>query len=466
MSDDLAKPNFKHLSLIIGLAIAIAVGLLVIRWLSVGFVLGTDTFEHPYIEFVVALMGAGLFWLGLVACFRRYGLPSETVFFILFGIGLFGRIIFLGSTPIYEDDWNRYLWDGMVTAEGYNPYEYPPDVFLRVSPQAPQDIRDLQALSAGPGQGITTRINNPWLTTIYPPIAMAVFTVSSVIVPANLDALRILYLVIDGIGLFLLIKALQAFGRHPYWSLLYWLNPLIIYSVYNVAHMDIIMFPFLMASLVVIKTRPYWSAIFIGLAGAVKFWPLLLAPVLLRHYRSRPLIYVTAGALSGLVCLVLVLPMLLSLHENSGLVAYSNSWVRSSFIYPYLNSLLSVFGEQAARIVIAVFLAGLSFYLSLKPRIDVENVPALLMCLSLCLYLISPTGYPWYLLWVMPFFAFLPLYGLGLLTLMVGLYYVRYALAEREIYDVYTNILVPIQFGIPMIVLGFEAFYHRRKLKV
>ena len=354
----------------------------------------------------------------------------------------------------------------MVTAEGYNPYEYPPDVFLRVSPQAPQEIRDLQALSAGPGKGITTRINNPWLTTIYPPVAMAVFTLSAKIAPVNLDGLRLLYLVIEGLGLFLLIKALQAFDRHPFWSLLYWLNPLIIYSVYNVAHMDIIMFPFLMASLIVIKTRPFWSAIFIGLAGAVKFWPLLLAPVLLRHYRSRPFIFVSAGALSGLVCLVFVLPMLLSLNENSGLIAYSNSWVRSSFIYPYLQSLLNVFGDQAGRIVVASFLTVLSFYLALKPRIDVENLPVVLMCLTLCLYLISPTGYPWYLLWVMPFFAFLPLYGLGLLTLTVALYYVRYALAEREIYEVYTNILVPIQFGIPILVLGLESLYHRRKLQV
>ena len=72
--------------------------------------------------------------------------------------------MFVGSTPIYEDDWNRYLWDGAVTVEGYNPYEYAPEVTFVVGPEAPQDVKDLQALSGANG-GITGRINNPHLTT-------------------------------------------------------------------------------------------------------------------------------------------------------------------------------------------------------------------------------------------------------------------------------------------------------------
>lgn len=438
------------------LTLGVLLGLIIIRILSPGFVLGTDTFDHPYRQFIAALMGAGFIWLGIVIWLRRIGAPSQNIFYSLVAIGIIARLLFLGSTPIYEDDWNRYLWDGMVTVEGHNPYQYPPDVFFKVKLDAPQHMRDLQALSAGVGNGITTKINNAYLTTIYPPVAMAVFAVAAKIDPANLDVLRLLYFVIEGLGFLLLLKALQAYERASYWALLYWLNPLLIYSIYNVAHMDVILFPIMVGALIAVKTRPFWAGILLGVAGAVKFWPLLLGPVLLRHYRHRPRIFIGAGVLSGIICLLLILPMLLSINANSGLVAYSSEWQRSSFIYPYLKIIFSPIAEVAPRLVVAVVLTALSFYLAFKRNVNRLYLPAALMGLSLTLYLLSPTGYPWYLLWILPFYPFLPLYGVGLLTVMVGLYYIRYAMGERGSYDIYSQFLVPLQFGLPILVIALE----------
>jgi len=39
------------------LALGVLLGLIIIRILSPGFVLGTDTFDHPYRQFIAALMG-------------------------------------------------------------------------------------------------------------------------------------------------------------------------------------------------------------------------------------------------------------------------------------------------------------------------------------------------------------------------------------------------------------------------
>jgi len=326
-------------AIIFGVAVLIGAAFLFVRVISIKFVLGTDTFSHPYKSFVAGLIIAGVAWILLIPLFKRLPHLTKGAFWGLVVFGVMFRVLFIGSTPIYEDDWNRYLWDGAVTIEGHNPYKHPPEVTFIVRQDAPQDIKDLQALSGRHG-GFTTRINNPHLTTIYPPVAMAVFVVSAKIKPFDLNVLRGVYIVIDALSLWLLIKALSLYGRNTFWALLYWLNPMLIYSVYNAAHMDIILVPFLLSALILVKTRPLWAGIALGFAAAVKFWPLILGPALLRHYRTRYVTFVIGGALAGITALFLTLPMLFTLSDNSGLSVYSAEWQRSNFLFGYIETLV------------------------------------------------------------------------------------------------------------------------------
>jgi len=459
----MTQKSLTALSLII--AVLIGAALLYVRVISEGFVLGTDTFSHPYKRFAGFMIFAGLVWIGFIPIFKRLPQLAKPAFWSLITLGVVFRVLFMGSTPIYEDDWNRYLWDGAVTIEGHNPYKHPPEVTFVVAQEAPQDVKDLQALSGRNG-GVTTRINNPHLTTIYPPVAMAVFAVSAKIKAFDLNVLRGLYIVIDGLSLWLLVKALSLYGRSSVWALLYWLNPMLIYSVYNAAHMDIILVPFLLLALILVKTRPLWAGVALGLAAAVKLWPLVLGPVLLRHYRSRYVIFVGAGALAGITAVVLILPMLLTLSDDSGLSVYSAEWERSNFLFGYITRSLKFVSDDfagLARIAVALIVSGLSFWFAFKRNISENTLPAALMLVPLYFFLLSPTGYPWYIIWFLPFLPFLPLYGAALLTVTVALYYVRYAMGERDYYDLYTNIVIPIQFGIPILILMIEGLKLRRK---
>jgi len=460
----MSQKSLTALSLII--AALIGAALLYVRVISSGFVLGTDTFSHPYKSFVAALMVSGLAWVCLIPIFKRSNASSlnKQLWAFVF-LGAVFRAMFLESTPIYEDDWNRYLWDGAVTQQGYNPYEYPPDITFVVGPDAPQDVKDLQALSGANG-GITARINNPHLTTIYPPVAMSVFSLAAVVKPFSLEVLRIIYLFIELGALWLLFKTLMAYGREPYWALLYWLNPMLIYSVYNAGHMDILLVPFLIGALYLAKRRPLWASLILGLAAAVKIWPLILGPVLLRGHRKSLPIYIGGGIIMGVTALLLMLPMLLSLGEASGLQAYAGGWQRSSFVFGYLESGLGFLGENAgriARIFIAGLLTALALWFAFKRGNDDKVLPAYLMIIPLCLFLLSPTGYPWYVLWFLPFLPFLPLYGAALLTVTVSIYYVRFAMGERDYYDLYTAYLIPLQFGLPIIVLLWETYALRKR---
>ncbi|MCP5063626.1 MAG: hypothetical protein GY936_14360 [Ignavibacteriae bacterium] len=62
-------------------------------------------------------------FLGYAKVSRRKRETSIKVLAYIFGIGLVARILLVPTVPILEDDFNRYLWDGAVTANGFNPYK-------------------------------------------------------------------------------------------------------------------------------------------------------------------------------------------------------------------------------------------------------------------------------------------------------------------------------------------------------
>ena len=158
--------------------------------------------------------------------------------------------------------------------------------------------------------------------------------------------------------------------------------------------------------------------------------------------------------------------MISTLGDNSGLATYSATWQRSSFVFPLLEkglSLLSTNAGQLSRITIAIILVGFSLWRGLITPAGQPSIrPAELMLLTLALYLLSPTGYPWYLIWVLIFIPFKPLYGVAALCIMTPLYYVRFGLGEAGYYSIYTNVLTPLQFSLPMLVLLFEFLRRNR----
>ncbi|MDH3818941.1 MAG: DUF4919 domain-containing protein, partial [Myxococcales bacterium] len=71
---------------------------------------------------------------------------------------LFGGA-FLLAPPLLSDDLYRYLWEGRLWLEGFNPYRLSPD-----DPGLAQ-LRD----------DLWVRINNKPLATIYPPLSQLIF---------------------------------------------------------------------------------------------------------------------------------------------------------------------------------------------------------------------------------------------------------------------------------------------------
>jgi len=440
---------------------AIGLLLLYIRYLAKYFILGTSTFEHPYIEFAGALIIGGLVLMLMIAILKSADVTKRGLYMI-----------------IALDDWNRYLWDGAVITQGINPYKYAPLEIIEGENSDNPDIIRLREYSIETRRNLDNyvqerynnrpvplRINHEYLRTIYPPVAQGVFAVAAFIGPINPDVLRGVYLFVEALTFFLLIKTLQAYGRDEKWAILYVLNPLLIYSGFNVLHMDILLMPPMLLTLLWVKKgSPMKAGVALAIASAVKLWPLLLAPIFFRRWRRQPLYYIAIAASVAVLSVVFNLPLLLSIGENSGLSAYTGEWVRNSFIFPMLFSLMEHVGDEPgrlSRIIVALSVTLLSLYYGFIAKIDDDKLPLALMVTTGALLFLSPTGYPWYLYWVLIFLPFVPSYGLALLSGLIGLYYTRYALGEREIHHIYEDIFVPLQFALPLLVIGWEVFRAR-----
>ena len=453
----------RYTYLLIGSAF-IGPTLFFIRQIAIEFRVGTTTQEHPVFLLAALIIGAGLIWFSFVPLLLRterdtQRTPAPKMIGAAVLLGLAFRAMFFGSTPIYEDDWNRYLWDGFVVTQGISPYEYSPLNAQIGFPETPDNLK-LAKLSKENGD-FARRINNHELTTIYPPVAQAVFTAAALIKPLSLDALRWLYLLSEMLAMYLLIKALTLYGRSTVWVWLYALNPMIIFGAFNGGHMDILLVPFILGAILLVKNRPLLATSCLAGAAAIKLWPLILGPVLLREHRSNFMRYIGYGVFLAVLTFILCLPMLVHLdNKSSGLNAYSSGWLRSSFLFPFLQAGIAQFTEHYAllsRLLVAGLVGGTALWLGMISKPDRAKMPLAMLIVTLALYLLSPTGYPWYVIWFAFLIPFAPLYGAALLCVSTALYYVRFYYGEGGQYEIYLYRLIPLQFGLPIIILLIET---------
>jgi hypothetical protein len=63
------------------------------------------------------------------------------------------------------------------------------------------------------------------------------------------------------------------------------------------------------------------------------------------------------------------------------------------------------------------------------------------------LYLLSPTQFPWYYLWILPILAIHPRSSLLLLTALLPLYYLRYYFVAKGMVHVHDHFIVWLEFA-------------------
>lgn len=431
-----------------------------LAWVSPLFDHDIDLIQKPVLWFAAGLITAGLLYVVCVPSLAarapdRQSPSTAVALSIMIGTGVLARLILFASEPVLENDFYRYLWDGAVTSSGQNPYAIVPADAAASSALSPEAAR------------ILDRVGHADLRTIYPPVAQLAFAAAHQIEPWSLTAWRSVLLVFDLTTLALLLRLLKDACRAPLWAALYWWNPLVIFSLFNGAHMDVIVLPpLLLALLYAARGRTLIATACLAIAIGAKIWPVLLLPLVLRpSLHAPPRLFAALGLLTGLLALLAWPVIAAGFDQTSGFVAYAQSWQRNSALFPLVETVASLaVGENSvatfSRAGLALICAAVAIAAAWRPYTTTADLMVRAGLVVATLFLLAPAQYPWYFVWLAPFLAFLPLAGLLLLAATLPLYYTAFHFAPLQQIGIYNNIVVWLVW-LPVWFLLARDLWHR-----
>ena len=385
---------------------------------------------------VVSSVVAGVVYVAGLWRSRRHAHVGTRGVLVILLVGLAARGIVLVTPPFLETDYHRYLLDGAVTARGANPYSVIPDRLLADDvtggPRA-----EVLAEVATSGRPTIERINHSHLATIYPPGAQAVFAIAHLIEPWSIYAFRAVLLVFDVATAVLLLMLLRELRQPLAWIVWYWWNPVLLREVTSSAHMDVIVFPFIVgAILLAIRGRGFYCSIALVVAVGMKLWPILLAPALLRAGVRRTAALLGASAVLVAGSVLILSPMIAGASgDEAGLRVFSGYWRNNegffaiwSYVMNALSSRLSISGDDVTRLTrlgVAFFVGCWAVFGGIRPIVDGRDLVARVLSVVAALFLLGPTQFPWYYLWMLPLLCVRLNFALLLYTATLPLYYVH-----------------------------------------
>ncbi len=235
-------------------------------------------------------------WIGLFASTYYLLKTLKNHFYILVGIAILFRLIFLISIPNLSQDFYRFIWDGRMLFAGYNPYISLPLTFIEQ-----QNYPIPQAINLFSGMG---DFNGSHYTN-YAPVNQLCFFIAALFanksILGSVVVMRILIITADvGILYFgkKLLKKMNLPINNIFW---YALNPLVIIELTGNLHFESVMLFFLIFSLYQLQQQKWmWAAILLGLSVSVKLIPLLFLPLFYQWFTSTTLSNLTSTTLSNL----------------------------------------------------------------------------------------------------------------------------------------------------------------------
>jgi alpha-1,6-mannosyltransferase len=364
-------------------------------------------------------------WFSLFGLFYLLIKNKNSSFTTLVVIALSFRLIFLFAIPNLSQDFYRFIWDGRMLLNGFNPYLSLPETFVQ---QNLQPIAETTALYNGMGE-----LNGSHYTN-YPPLNQLCFLIAALFAGKSIFGsvlvLRSIIILAD-IGILYfgkkLLERLNLPVKNIFW---YFLNPFIIIEMTGNLHFEPVMLFFLVWALYKLQQQKWiFAAILIACSVSIKLIPLLFLPLFFQWFVNRN--YLKQGekpqnqnkhtsfknlafkivklSLFYLIILTFTLLLFLPFYNSELIGNYSNSiglWFRSfefnaSFYYIFreIGYVFRGYNEIAfigkiTPVLTILFLLYLSFFKQIK------NITQLMtaMLFGLCFYYFTATTvHPWYL---------------------------------------------------------------------
>ncbi len=414
------------------------------------------------LQVTLFFLPASLCWLLALREVFRCSLPRSQVMAIVFGGAALLRLLLVPSMPALETDHHRYLWDGMVTAEGMNPFEFAPvEISNHVNGKnrhlySRAELARLDKLSAWSVTPAMAdhfkRINHPRVPTVYPPTAQALFAAAHSIKAGSATALKGLIALVDLAVVLVLASLLLRLGRDPRWSLAYGWCPLILKEHAGTGHYDSLAVLFTLVALhSLFGGRRLMPALSLAVAGLSKIYPLMLVPLLFRRLRITGVLLVLATFVAGYLPFISI-----GFGVTDGLAEFSKSWEFNSSAFAFMQDQVerrisfddpirvalavsrssnpegAAYSEQlldsffCTKVIAGLLLLTLLVYLCWTPARDDLDLAGRCSVAITALLLLSPVSNPWYFSWVAPFFCIFPAASAAWLAWSMSLYYLYF----------------------------------------
>ena len=396
-------------------------------WLARQFVIEADHFELGFSG--VSGRAACLFVAAVIVVLTRPA--NRATIWVVLGFAVAMRIMPLFAKPFLSSDIYRYVWDGIVQHAHVNPYRYVPG--------------DAALSFLRPGhEEIFNNINRrDYARTIYPPVTQMIYWAVTLVSP-TVQAMKLAMFGFECVTVGALVAMLRWMRRSSAEVLLYAWCPLLVWEIAGAGHVDAAVLCFVTLALVARRRdQPVLTGLLLGCAVMTKFYPLVLLPALWKRGDWKMPTAVAAVCAVGYATYSsagrLVFGFLGGYSEEEGI----NSGARF-FLLELAQRVrgLEHLSVAAYLVFCAVVMGAICWWCwkfatvgsviphpsAMKPRMD--GAPGLLVApafvrgatmLAMTMMLLFSPHYPWYIVWLIPFFALAP--NLPLLVYLMGMFY-------------------------------------------
>jgi len=403
-------------------------------WLARQFVIESTRFELGFSG--VSGWSAWLFVAAVVVVLTQ-PVNRATIWIVLvFAVAMRGMTLF--AKPFLSTDIYRYVWDGIVQHVHVNPYRYVPG--------------DAALSFLQPGhEEIFSNINRrDYARTIYPPVAQMIYWAVTLVSP-TVQSMKIAMVGFECVTVGALMTMLRWMKRSSAEVLLYAWCPLLVWEIAGAGHVDAVVLCFVtLALLARWRDHPVLTGLLIGCAVMTKFYPLVLLPALWKRgdWKMPAALVAVCAVGYGMYSSAgkLVLGFLGGYSQEEGI----NSGAR--FFLLELAQRMPGLGHLPVTVYLgfcAVVMGAICWWCwkfatvesvvthpTALPHHRTKNVrwgarsqrmdgaPSFVqgaMMLAMVMMLLFSPHYPWYIVWLVPFFVLRP--NLPLLVYLMGMFY-------------------------------------------
>lgn len=309
------------------------------------------------------------------------------------------RVIFIIATPSLSQDFYRFIWDGRLLINGFNPYLYLPELHLSPNYTLPNQATELVT---GMGELNASHYSN------YPPLNQFCFVIAAIVanksILGSIITMRVLIILADIGVLYFGTKLLKALHLNPKTIFIYLLNPLIIIELTGNLHFEGVMIFFLIGSLYFLHLSKWkLSSVLLASSISLKLMPLLFLPLYFKQFKFKKLLMFYI--LIGLCCIGVFIPFIsenLIANYSKTVGLWFGTFEFNGSIYLLVREFgfyikgYNIIGTVGKVTPIFVFLFVLTLALLRKKTTTQHLIISFLFALSFYLFT-SATVHPWYI---------------------------------------------------------------------